>query len=614
MPLATRKGRTHQLGAKLGEGNEGAVFEVETDNSLVAKVYHKAVERQRARKLELMVERANPQLFAHTAWPVDLADSPSFTIFMPRGAGKEIHESFHPKSRLQNFPDAKYRFLLTIAYNLCAAISGIHSAGAIVGDFNQKNVLVSKDGRVRFLDCDSFQITHGNEIYRCTVGVPEYLAPELHGTDFETITRNPHQDNFTLAIFIFQLLFMGRHPFFGVGGPDEPGECVKKKLYAYSLNAGSYGVRPPPKTLGIDTVTPEISRLFEAAFRAPPENRPTPDAWGKALRGMLDQLVQCKVNSSHEHYASRPGGCPFCSLYRQHGINFFLLDSQHGFNLDTASLESIITSLNNFQLSGFITPTEISLKIPKPKPRTFPEELKEATGFMAGFRNFFSTSERQAARNRVRGELETKYREAQNEVNKLAQILDRHRATVAEKSQNVVREAQRAWALIPKLQIKRKQSHETLKQRHEQIQMEEHLDKFFLSRAKIPGIGPSRLYTLQSHGIETAADITSNMSIPGFGPTYASKLLQWKAQAASRFRFDPSRQIDPAEFRKIDTQLISEKNSYENVILGAPERLRGIHASESNVFKALAERLPEAYQKLAQSREDLAEFKRMYPT
>lgn len=612
MHIATRKGRNHRLGGKLGAGNEGAVFEVETDSSLVAKVYHEAVERQRARKLEIMMERANPQLFAHTAWPVDLADTPKFTIFMPRGAGKEIHESFHPKSRLQNFPDAKYRFLLTVAYNLCAALSGIHAAGAIVGDFNQKNVLVNKDGRVRFLDCDSFQINHGNEVYRCTVGVPEYLAPELHGTDFEREIRTPHQDNFTLAIFIFQLLFMGRHPFFGVGGPDEPGECVKKRLYAYSSAAGSYGVKPPPKTLGIDTVTPEIARLFDTAFRGAPENRPPPEVWGRSIKGMLDQLIQCKINASHEHYSSRPGGCPFCSIYQQHKINFFLLDTQHGFSLDISTLSGIISSLNNFQTSAFRIPAEASLRLSKPKPRFFPDNLNESTGFLSGIRNFFTLSERETARRNVKFEIEAQYRDAQRKIHDVNQILERHKSTASTNCQNVIREAQKCWALYNQLQPRRQRMLEDLKKRHEQIQMDEYLDRFYISRANIAGIKSGRILKLQAYGVETAADINSNLEVPGFGPALLSALLAWKAHVARAFRFDPSKRIDPAEIQKIDTQLTSEKNALENTIRSTPEKLRGIIGSELNTFNTIAESLTQPYQQLIQAREDLAEFNRLY--
>lgn len=612
MHLATRKGKNHRLGAKLGAGNEGAVFEVETDSSLVAKVYHEAVDRQRARKIELMIERANPQLFAHSAWPVDFADSPKFTVFMPKGTGKEIHESFHPKSRLQNFPDAKYRFLLTVAYNLCAAISGIHSVGAIVGDFNQKNVLVSKDGRVRFLDCDSFQITHGNEIYRCTVGVPEYLAPELHGTDFERVTRNPHQDNFTLAIFIFQLLFMGRHPFFGVGGPDEPGECVRNRLYAYSSTAGNFGIRPPPKTLGIDSVTPEITHLFETAFRAAPESRPTPEAWGKALKGMLDQLVQCKVNASHEHYAFRPGGCPFCTIYQQHKINFFLLDTQHGFSLDTATLSGIITSLNNFQITAFQTPTEASLKLPKPRPCSFPDNLKDITGFLSSLRNFFSATERATAKKVVKNEIESRYRNAQTKINDLKQVLERYKTTVSANCQDVIRETQKYWSLYCRLQTRRQHMLEELQERHEQIQLDKYLDQFHISRANIPGIKSGRILKLQAYGVETAADINRQLNVPGFGPALIATLVSWKGQMEAGFNFDPSKRIDQAEIQKVDTQLTSEKNSYENIIRSAPEKLRKIIESDLSVFNNLAEKLIQPYQQLLQAREDLAEFNRLF--
>ena len=59
---------------------------------------------------------------------------------------------------------------------------------------------------VTLVDSDSFQVTVGDKIYRCTVGKTEYTPPELQGTRFADIDRGADHDPFALAILIFQLL------------------------------------------------------------------------------------------------------------------------------------------------------------------------------------------------------------------------------------------------------------------------------------------------------------------------------------------------------------------------------------------------------------------------
>jgi DNA-binding helix-hairpin-helix protein with protein kinase domain len=50
-----------------------------------------------------------------------------------------------------------------------------------------------------------------------------------------------------------------------------------------------------------------------------------------------------------------------------------------------------------------------------------------------------------------------------------------------------------------------------LRQNQRAIQLTAFLDQYEIQRAKIPGIGPGRKQTLQSYGIETAADLTKGI-------------------------------------------------------------------------------------------------------
>ncbi|NJM53317.1 MAG: hypothetical protein HC846_07920, partial [Blastocatellia bacterium] len=63
-----------------------------------------------------------------------------------------------------------------------------------------------------------------------------HLAPELQGIDLSEVEREKKHDNFGLAVIIFQLLFLGRHPFAGnyLGDEDKSLEdCIREYRFAY---------------------------------------------------------------------------------------------------------------------------------------------------------------------------------------------------------------------------------------------------------------------------------------------------------------------------------------------------------------------------------------------
>lgn len=75
---------------------------------------------------------------------------------------------------------------------------------------NERNLLVSThDATVRIIDCDSFQVRAGSQLFVCEVGVPLYTPPELQGAALGE--RTVVHDLFGLAVVIFQLLFVGGH-------------------------------------------------------------------------------------------------------------------------------------------------------------------------------------------------------------------------------------------------------------------------------------------------------------------------------------------------------------------------------------------------------------------
>jgi DNA-binding helix-hairpin-helix protein with protein kinase domain len=325
-PLVDGSGRRFEPGRLLGKGGEGAVYDIIGVPGLVAKIYHQKLSPARADKIRAMAAMVSPDLEKFCAWPRGILHSGNEPrgILMPHVAGrKELHMLHGPKSRKKEFPDAGFDFLVHVALNVARAFAQLHARGVIVGDVNDRGFLVGADGTVRVIDCDSFQIS-GHE---CGVGVPEYTPPELQGLSLSGLTRTENQDLFGLAVLIFRLLFMGRHPFAGrfEGGHKEIHEAIRESRYAYARDTARTRMRPPPNMLGVaEGAGARIADLFERAFDAAPAkvSRPSARDWVTALGALKSDLGACRFNATHAYVRAHPS-CPWCELEQRYGVDFF---------------------------------------------------------------------------------------------------------------------------------------------------------------------------------------------------------------------------------------------------------------------------------------------------
>jgi DNA-binding helix-hairpin-helix protein with protein kinase domain len=331
--LVNSSGRPVSLRSKVGTGGEGSVFAVEGEPGLVAKVYHKPPQPAHAAKLRAMVGLAKPDLCGVAAWPTaTLSERPGGDVIglvMRRITGyKEIHTLYSPAHRKVSFPQADWRFLVHTAANCAAAFETLHGSGVVVGDVNQSNVMVSEKGYVSLIDCDSFQLQVGGRTYPCEVGVPLFTPPELQGQSFRGRERAANHDRFGLAVLIFHLLFMGRHPFSGrYGGPgDMPIErAIREYRFAYGAAARSFQMLPPLHAPSLSYVSPQLGGLFERAFgpTGSTKPRPSPNEWHGALTGFLGTLHRCPRDPGHQT-PTHLGHCVWCELMGQGAPNFFV--------------------------------------------------------------------------------------------------------------------------------------------------------------------------------------------------------------------------------------------------------------------------------------------------
>jgi DNA-binding helix-hairpin-helix protein with protein kinase domain/thioredoxin-like negative regulator of GroEL len=319
-----------RLGPKLGTGGEGTVYEVEGAPALVAKLYHEPISEERAAKLEWLARAGTERLFKLTAWPVDVVrEQPGGRVvgFTMRriGQAEEVHALHSPKSRLQKFPEASWAFLLYVAANIARAVAAVHEHEFIVGDLNPKNILVTRQATVYLLDCDSFQVRAGEKVYRCEGGFPDYTPPELQGVAFRDVDRTAAHDAFGLAVVIFQLLFLGRHPFSGkfTGGEEMPLErAIREGRFAYGCDAAERGMQPPPGTLALEAVSEPVMALLRRAFLQAPDERPQPREWVAALETLAQTLKRCAMHDGHQFYEGL-AVCPWCEIEARARVRLF---------------------------------------------------------------------------------------------------------------------------------------------------------------------------------------------------------------------------------------------------------------------------------------------------
>lgn len=604
-------GNVVYLDSELGRGGEGSVYSVKSNNSVVAKIYHQSITSDKQEKIKTMVNLRKDSLSSFTTWPTDILMNASGNVIgflMPKLTGKEIHKLYGPKTRLQEFPDATYSFLIRTAANLARAFASVHESGHVIGDINHGNFYVTDKATVKLLDCDSFQIGTANKLFKCEVGIPMYQPPELQNiSSFRDITRTQNHDNFGLALFIFLLLFMGRHPFAGryLGSGDMPIEkAIKEYRFAYSNSASLMMMQPPPGTVHMGAIPFEVSDLFERAFskESGRENsRPKPEDWIKNLDLLEKKLRKCNHKEGHI-FSDVNKGCPWCDLEQKTGVVLFHAAIATGTHLISAfNLQRVWQQISGITEPGGAKrlPNPITVSV-DPDPQLVEKYQKSnvrkklsAIPPVIGFAMFLLIPEAWFVIALVVAIVTSAiYRsDGYSQLNQIWEIKRREAQQRWEQvSQRWLREASDELFTQKRFQLEKcKQDYEGLEQlkaeklkrlkseRH-RMQLQSYLQRHRIESATIEGIGSSRKATLESFGIETALDINSNtiLKVPGFGPTYTRKLMDWKNKIEKSFVFNPNQEIPQSEIAKVDREIFSLKKKLEQELYSGSSELMKI--------------------------------------
>lgn len=637
--LFDSRGAPLALGKELGKGGEGAVYELSGQADCVGKIYLKPPSKTHGQKLITMTKLASEPLLRIAAWPIDTLHDQNRQVIgftMPRVVGHEpVFKVYGPKLRLREFPKADWRFLIHAAANVARSFSTIHAASLVIGDVNHGNLMVGRDATVTMIDCDSFQIISGNNSWLCEVGVGTHQPPEMQGlANYKTIRRSPNHDNFGLAVIIFQLLCIARHPFSGVfkgaGDPPSIEDAIAASRYAYSIESNRTQMMPPAGSLPVAALGPKLQGLFERAFSPSSRNgtRPSADMWVEALDELQKDVQVCSANKGH-YYRHHMSSCPWCEIESRSGVVLFPIS----FDSETSNNAKSIAAIWQ-QISAIPEPPAIA-KIPDtPSASSTPSaEAKEMASREKSlvFYSWIALATSVALSFAATAELRPFLIGAEI----LAAILVGRKSNRQNTSpfnpvlQNIQREwdslivswrqasEQQTFAKIRQSCLELKSQHNALpterlarlrglQDRQREQQLEEHLDLQAIGHAKISGIKAAKIATLASYGIHTANDIVASriLLIPGFGPSLTKRLMDWRATHERTFRFDPSKGIPPGDLANVERDILLRRSRIEAELSANIPRLQSAGALQLALSQEFAKRAAEIAPRLAQARAD----------
>lgn len=614
-PQIVLGGKLAQVGKRIGKGGEGEVFAL--GDGQAVKVYSKP-DAQREAKIKAMIDGALAKGSDLIAFPSAIArhrngDFAGFAMRLVKGH-TSLHDLYAPGSRKVHFPKADYRFTIRAAANIARAVAKVHELGAVIGDINHSGILISEQAVAALIDADSFQF---GPSHLCRVGVAEYTSPELQGIRLDGVVRTPNHDAFGLAVVIFQLLFMGRHPFMGrYSGGDMPLErAIAENRFAYS-RARSTSMTPPPGACNLNDFPQVITTALESAFAPNAAARPTALQWAKALEEFERSLTKCSANAMH-FFPSAASSCIWCRMEQALGILLFLPTFDVGAGPQIAD-----PGAAGFNL-GAVWAAIDAIKLPAPEsltptlPTISPSETDEATsfkrkhngqrtiGFIAlifafgllmaysaiwpvyGAFAWFGIVKAfgQSANTRA---FTSRYEQAERSlVSAIAGWRERVGIVEMGNMRDSLREAKAELEKLPQTEQRRLAEFEASRKDR---QLHDFLETFPIRRASIRGVGPAKIAALASYGIDTAADIVLSRvtSVPGFGEVSASPLMQWRAKVAGRFVFRAQqspieaqeiqriRQSCAMEAANLRAKLLKGANDLQRAASTMPSRLKAI--------------------------------------
>lgn len=314
----------------LGRGGEGSVYSVANHShtglpspeTLVVKIYAEPEEGNRREKVIAMVN-SKPSSES-LAWPLAVVfEGKEFRGYVMKKLDNDHLRPWadmaHSATRRDSAPDFGVNYAVVACINLARAIGSVHRSGHYLGDINESNAFVGSDSSVVIVDTDSAQITATDGVvYPCTVGKPEFTAPELMDKPFRDSRRDSASDAFAFGVMAYQMITGGTHPTAGIAPDDGPHRAdgrIRASIYPTLRNESSKGFGTPPHApiAGVPTV---FRQLMIDIFLSPPAQRPSFETIESTLLDLQSNLMKCQQVSTH-WYDRRDKICGWCVSIKQ---------------------------------------------------------------------------------------------------------------------------------------------------------------------------------------------------------------------------------------------------------------------------------------------------------
>ncbi len=228
----TEKDDRYELVKRLSGGAEGMVFTTNVPG-YIAKIYHKGIITPlRWAKLKKLTEL---KITGHGfCIPKDLVffrNSPvGYTMTL--GKGTTLGTVFDgPDAILEAFPEWTRLDIVNVLLKLIEKYLYLHMHDVIAGDIQLKNALIDTNGDVYLIDMDSVQI--GN--LPCPVGTEEFTDTRLWGKDFSKFLRELRDEDYSIAMLVFSVLFCGLHPYATRNGAETLREEILNYNFPYNF-------------------------------------------------------------------------------------------------------------------------------------------------------------------------------------------------------------------------------------------------------------------------------------------------------------------------------------------------------------------------------------------